>query len=415
LLVQHACISVHLTVDTDEEKTKILSLEVDLKPIELVYRERTFSQLSALAGKLGDNKPRKQSNTLTEEENNGQGKMVVCSALCTISSIAVSVPVVLEDDISRLFTRCGYYSDGSSSSHPALGFVFDNVSLEYKQRESNTTAETASSFPTTTLDIHSFVMFVSAPEHTNSPIRRRSRVFDIFAATGRLEVDPFIPITIAYKGETKGSNVARDAFPSVPAFSSFKARQEDEDEDDAIDRILSEKLNGGVNVDSRRALRAQDPQGNMLSEAEKCDAVIMVHVPDIMLDLSKEELQVLLEITKCISSATASSDTADNVERRNSPTTTTPPLAISIACDSFCLSLLNTMELGGRRTRSAHLLRLDKCRVYTVRGGPNGDFLRSLCHEVTLFEGKSLSTLFWKCRFFKLLMVLVFFLSNPYS
>lgn len=372
-------------MDTDQEETHFLSFEINVKPIALIYRERTLSHLTNIAAKLrcGEaERPRKNTSNPAGHPKD-DGGMVLRSVLCAIESVTVVCPVLLEDDISQLFTRCGgRYADGRSLAQPALGFVFDALSLEHKQCEADTSDGTSgSAMPITSMDIHSFLVFASSPEHTSTPSRRKSLIFDIFAA-GRLEIEPYIPITIAYKRNAKertgDTSVAKETFPCVPAFSSFKARQEDEDDDDAIDRVLSEKLKN-VNVNSRRALRAQDPQGKMLAETENCDAVVLVHIPELVLDLSKQELTVLLKMIDCLVST----------KTRSEPPASSPAsqLAISVACDSVSLSLLQREDHFERATWSSQLLRLDKCRAYSLCGNA-GKVHRFLSHEATLFEGK---------------------------
>lgn len=377
---------MHLAVDTDREETQSLSVEISLKPVELLYRARTFSNFSSAVEKLGGSQSPKRQSALDDPSDKASKIVVVRSALCSVSSIRVSAPVTTKDDTSPLFKRCAHYADGCSLARPAVGFVLHNLSLEHKKSDEVTPDEKKSdgSMPTTSLEIHSFFVFASSPDDTSATMRRQTRVVDICAATGRLEVDPFIPIAIAYKKNMHGNGtcVAKDTFPSVPAFSSFKARQEDEDDDDAIDRVLSEKL-GNVSINSRRALRAQDPQGRMLLEVEKCDAVLMVHIPEVVVDVTKEELCMFLGMVNCVLPQKSSSGVGE------SRSTGTSLVAVSVACDSVSFALVGDQEDQRRGGRDSQLLKLDKCRAYSVLGGVSGGVHRFLSHEMTFYEGKS--------------------------
>lgn len=293
-----------------------------------------------------------------------------------------------ESDFSALYRRCGQSVEASNSSRSALGIVLDKLSFEHRRalddkQEDGVTV--SSNF--TCLECHNFLVFASSPDFRCAPLARKMYRMDIFAATGRFEVDPYIPIAIEYRqslgGEQK-ENCVKKTFPVVPPFSSFKARQEDEDEDKEIDRILSEKLHD-VNVDSRRDLRAKDPQSTMLTEASNSDAVIVCHIPEVVGDLSRDELISFLDLLKCIFPGTPASRPT---EAPSSP----PSIALSIACDTLSLAVHNQRASSPHHYEASswnsHVLMLERCRAHTASSGTSVKYLRFLSHETSLFESK---------------------------
>lgn len=387
VLLQPASISVQICVETAPQGSKQCDLELSLKPIEIVYRHRTVSNIASLVTMLGQVEEGAATNP-EKEEVQDDNNIQIRSASGSLSSLTLTVPVLQERDFSGLYRRCGHYVRTCSTNRSAVGLVLDQLSFEHKRQEEETDSGTET---TTSVDCHNAVIFASTPDSPGSPLERRSRRLDIFAATGRFEVDPFIPIAVEYRQNIRRdgeSNFSREAFPEVPAFSSFKARQEDEEEDDEIDRILSEKLNN-VSVDGRRALRAQDPQSKMLSEAGSCESVIMIHIPEIAADLSKDELVGFLEMIECCTPRKEDRKSAASPSTPGSCTSRSRSVAISVACDALSMSIHNN-ETGPSGTMwHSHLLRLDRFRAYTITGGTFTKLFRVLSHETTFFEGKS--------------------------
>lgn len=389
---------MHLSIDSEVEgDRRCCDFELGVKPIELVYRHGTIAHITALAATLGDkggNNSESSGRTLhmkdsvVSNDSQDNNQLRVNSALCTVGSLTVSFPVFEQRDFSPLYTRCGYKIGECHANQSALGLTLDHLTVEHRRRGGKTGESSAEPEMTTSLECHSVICFASSPEKYGSLAGRTSQRIDIVTATGRCEVDPCIPIAVEYRrnlrGETDVANFGTETFPTVPAFTSFKARQEDEDEDAEIDRILSQKLRD-VNVDSRRALRAKDPQSEMLEEAGNCDAVIMVHIPGVLADVSREELETLLDMMHCILPTKQNSPESSKV----SPASPSPSLSISLACDSIALSFHN-LELSQEKRWNSHHLRFDRCRAHTISGGSSMKFIRFLSHETTLYESKSL-------------------------
>jgi hypothetical protein len=384
IVVQPACISFQLNADFADAGTRRVDFELSLMPIELSYRERTLSNLICLGTALGD------SNNHGSKESAGdntqdQKQLVYLSALCTLSSLTVMIPALREHCFSRLYARCGQSSSADSSTNSAIVFVFEEVTLEHKNVDREAGAGAGS---WCTLECKNFLVFASSPQYPIASVGR-SRRLDILAATGRFEVEPPIPIALecrsnsSPKGLDKGTSAAKAMFPTVPPFSSFKARQEDEDEDEETDRILSGNF-CNVNLETTPSLRSgKDPQSEMISESENASALVQIHIPEIVVDLSREELQELLELVSCCVPPTGNSEIAEQ-----SGSSSLSSISISLACDSILCSMVNEREINGSAMWSSDLVKLDRCRAHTTVGGGRAQFLRLLSHETTLFHCK---------------------------
>ncbi|CAB9499302.1 Autophagy-related protein 2 [Seminavis robusta] len=385
-IVQPACISFQLDVDTDPSGNKVHNLELNLMPIEMTYRHRTVSNITALISSLGNSSRKNNNQQLNPTEQTNSSAV---TALCTISSLTLTIPALCESDFSPLYARCGHYSVGSASTCSAIGFVIEDITLEHESGDNTADKDGAAADPCTSLECQSILVFASTPESPGVPVGRNNRV-DIFAAFGRFEVEPHIPIVLQYrqvndtKEASERSNAVKAMFPTVPLFSSFKARQEDEDEDEAIDQILSNQLRN-VDVDSRQTLRAKDPQDEMISEAEKAVALVKIHIPEIVLDLSRDELCAVQNLLSCCfpSTMNESSGDHDSAEEHSSSSLS---IAVSVACDSISCSLVDRGTSGGTEEWRSHLLKLDRCRAHVTTGDGTTQCLRVLSHETTMFE-----------------------------
>ena len=81
-----------------------MDLELTLKPIEVVFRANTFSHLNCLASKLAREKHENaMDNSVDSLEKSGHAGFI--SAVCTISSLTVTLPVGEEHDLSPLYSR----------------------------------------------------------------------------------------------------------------------------------------------------------------------------------------------------------------------------------------------------------------------------------------------------------------------
>jgi hypothetical protein len=217
---------------------------------------------------------------------------------------------------------------------------------------------------------------------------------DIIVARGRMEVNPYFPISISINFKSQGKperNYGRESFPVTPTISSFKARQEDEDDELKIDRVLFSKLHD-VEADSRKELRGTDPQSTMISNAEKCEIIVAVNIPELLGDFSAKELEVLLRMVNATTSTVQTSpiETSDETDASE-------PLCISFNCDQVSLllhsdTMSNNPESDVEQETSqvhTYVLVMDQFKGHTVVTGAKAHHIRVLCHEPCFYEGNA--------------------------
>ena len=405
LLAQSSCISIHASTTRAPRGKKHSDLEVNLKPCEIMYRHGTVSNIGRLLDTLreqveiaGNQSHKQQADVTGRIEGNTK------SFRCNLATLTFAFPLPRDIDCSILYQR--YYQvvgDTNNATAPALGITFENLVIEQRTSECRNEVGNDSTLDyIASLECYNILVFVSSPDGMHSNLGRTMRRLDIFAVAGRLEVDPYIPIALEYRlnsTATDGENFGKKSFPVVPPFSSFKARQEDEDEDDEIDRVLSEKLHD-ISVDTRKALRAKDPQSSILAEVAAADAVLNVHIPEIIMDVSSKELKGFLNILKSVIPSDGGSSPKSTTQQPPSSKDHVPSIAVSVACDTIAVSLHHKNEQEAASDWMSHVLRLDRCRLHTISGGQSMKYVRFLSHETTLYQGKRKLLLLLACGSF---------------
>jgi hypothetical protein len=384
ILLEAPCLSVHAKVDNEGE-CRTSDVEVTLESFELTYRQAAMSNLSQLLNSMktsGEFHPKQaelDGKSQTPSKNN-----VKFLAFC--DSISVTVPLPREKDWGSLYNRCGYDAAGSTTTRSSLGIFFDQVTLELNGEDSLEES--------TSLSCHHALVFASSPYGKHN-LERKLQHFDVIAMSGLTDVHPVIPVSVKlYRNKKEGgdgiNNHGAACFPVVPSLSSFKARQEDEDEDNRIDRVLSSKLHDlGMGV--RKGLRADDPQSAMISEASESDTVLDIHIPEIIGDLSSNELVALSEMLECL---LENSVPASNTSRCSTePPASTHRVGLSLNCNSVSLAVHGSLpqpatDLYGCNSTSSYMIKLDRLKTHTLLEETGLRHVRILAHELDFFESK---------------------------
>lgn len=385
ILLEAPCLSVHAKVENEGE-CRTSDVELTLESFELTYRQAAISNLSQLlnsmkdSGELHPKEAELDGKSQTPSKNN-----VKLLAFC--DSISVNVPLPREKDWGSLFDRCGYDAAGSTTTRSSLGIFFGQVTLELNDEDS--LQESIS------LSCHYALVFASSPYEKHN-LERKLQHFDIISISGLTDVHPVIPVSVKVyrnkKDDDNGvSNHGTACFPVVPSLSSFKARQEDEDEDNRIDRVLSSKLHDlGVGV--RKGLRADDPQSAMISEASESDIVLEIHIPEIIGDLSSNELAALSEMLECLRENLV---LASNTSRCSTELpASTHRVGLSLNCNYVSLAVHGSLPQptsnldGCNSTSFSYMIKLDRLKTHTLLEETGLRHLRVLAHELDLFESK---------------------------
>jgi hypothetical protein len=377
-----------MTVKTANVADKeTISIEVMLEPFEVTYRKEVIDKLAAML----ENKALESRDFDDDPVSAADNIPRSLDLQISCPSLAVLLPVTVEKDWERLYQRCGYTTEGTPSRKSVLGFTLERVDLELHQHHQGDIQTDVSVL------CHNVIAFASSPKNNSNVFDQRTERFDIMALCGRTEIDPCIPISVRYvefsaERQIPGAgqsdtDLAIQSFPVVPSLSSFKARQ-DEDDDMHIDR--NESLSAiRAKLKTQKESRHADPQASMLSEVAQCQAVITIHIPEILGDMSSREMLVLMEM---IDALDANRDSSINV--RPTRSRQARRTAISIHCDFMSLALHgDSIALVGNEIMSPEtssifslLIKMDEFKGHILAEGTKLCQSRVLAHEVDVFE-----------------------------
>jgi hypothetical protein len=379
---------ISMTVKTANVADKeTISIDVMLEPFEVTYRKEVIDKLAAMLESKAYESRDFEDDPITSTDNMPRSLHIQISC----PSLAVLLPVTVEKDWERLYHRCGYTTEGTPSRKSVLGLALERVDLELHQHHRGDVQTDVSVL------CHNVIAFASSPKNKSNVFDQRTERFDIMALCGRTEIDPCIPVSVRYvefsaerqipgHGQSD-TDVAVQSFPVVPSLSSFKARQ-DEDDDVHIDR--NESLSATrAKLKTQKDSRHADPQASMLSEVAQCQAVITIHIPEILGDLSSTEMLVLMEMIDALDVNRGSSI---NVRPTRSPQARRT--AISVHCDFMSLAVHgdSTAPVGDERKSPATnsifslLIKMDEFKGHILAEGTNLRQSRVLAHEVDVFE-----------------------------
>lgn len=396
LLVQAPCISLSVKLDNGG-KTDSIDVELTLEPLEVSYQSAAFSKLALLL--QTDARDSWETETTSGSQDMAELRTKTISVFASCASVAVSLPVSVGTDWGRqLFERSGYTAESTLTRKSALGLMFERVAFDLLQDGKGDAAEMSSEL---SVSCHNIFAYASSPVSQCSVFDQRIERFDIFAFCGRTEVDPCIPMSVRVIRCTRdgssdkddGDGLAVKSFPKVPPISSFKARQEDEDDDNRIDRVLSSSA-AEFNVNSRKELRSSDPQSVMLSDVSTSDVVVSIHIPEIIGDLTTTELSVLKSMASSLNpefdrSRGVKTEAEDNL-------TPLKRIALSINCDFLSLAVHGDVEPSSSSNENgvaasnsfSFMVKMDQFQGHVLADGPALRHARLLSHEVDFFESK---------------------------
>jgi hypothetical protein len=384
-------ISLHVNSRKNSKHSTSVSCDLTLSPVELVYRHRTVSNMMELVKRCREIDDRSGQSYAIDTSVEKIRHELSFSGSC--ASVLVSLPLLWHVDTDSLFLRRGQVYD-EHVSQPSLGLRIEHISIEWDDVPSNRTDEMVVADAGLKLSCHQLLFFASSPVGEWPVVRGKIQRTDIIVARGRMEVNPYFPISISVNFKSQGKperNYGRESFPVTPTISSFKARQEDEDDELKIDRVLFSKLQD-VEADSRKELRGTDPQSTMISNAEKCEIIVAVNIPELLGDFSAKELEVLLRMVNATTSTVQTSpiETSDETDASE-------PLCISFNCDQVSLLLHSDIMSNNpesdveQETSQVHsyVLVMDQFKGHTVVTGAKAQHVRVLCHEPCFYEGNA--------------------------
>ncbi|KAL3925125.1 MAG: hypothetical protein SGILL_000613 [Bacillariaceae sp.] len=396
LLSEAPCINVHWKQTKSRD-----TINVTLMPLELVCCYQTVSSMARLQSNFVENSPRRhiRQQPSNAEATGRKQEPREMDVSCMCHSITLSIPLVRRVDTCALFERSGVVVPNAEVGGSSICVLLENVALELKSKN-DLDLQPGESSLAGTFSFHHFLVFAVSPERDSIGFGTRMLRKDVMTLNGRLEVNPRIPVSIAFVQVVPNgteTNPGRDSFPIVPAISSFKARQEDDDASDATDpgTIVVPKANE-AEADSRKSLRASDPQISMLTGAEKSNFVVTIHVPEVFADLTMTELGILLQMMEAAKPPTNGSiqPTKRDTERTSPPSSKAS--SIAFMCESITLALREDAPFAGsgrdcsRAGRSsetfAFILAANQIKSHALFNESNMQHFRIMCHDPCLYS-----------------------------
>jgi hypothetical protein len=380
LLLQSPCLSLNIahrctgTVSTE--------VEIELDPIEFTCRFSTMKLLALFCKELAENIEKSDEETDVVESPNKESKTGLLKFSTVCPSWTILFPVVSDGGWSRLHKRCGFSCGLTQSSRSALVVNVEDLVVDVITKKVPSDVEAS-------LTIRNIYVFAVSPE-LKSILEKKALRFDILALCGRSEVETCMSISIRAlqprneRDKLSGTHSDDAPFPKVLPISTFKARQEDEDEDNRVDRILCSKMRE-IAVGTRKQLRGTEPQEAMLESASKSDIIVSIGIPEIFCDLTIEEAVLLHKmVLGLLSSWNESPGNEAAVENES----VGKRVSVAFGCDSVSLAIHEDTLIDPNQRPCSFVVKADKLKSHVLTNAGRLEHVRFLVHDFHFCEGK---------------------------
>ena len=362
------------------ERAGATSVECTLRPLELSIRQRSLCNLLLFERRISESQAESYSHTATAEMPMWSTNKEQIVVVCQCPSVVVSVPLLGRAVTEPLFNRCGETILDAAVKDPCISILLDTLELRWN---TNDPADFSTGIQSSArLTAWHVLLSASTPIGDNTSIGYPTRRMDLMLMNARTEIEPCIPISLEFKKVSPPTKDGRDSFPLVPMISSFKARQNDEDGefDQLVDSIFD-----STEPNSNLKHNATDPQIGMFSAAEESNAIVSLRTPDIIVDITDEELMIfkdMLDRVTLVGSAREESQQGGDL--------TTISLSFRIDQISFSLKQDFCIDAIKRdvypRDKLSFLFIVDVCRVHLLFLGSNIRQMRVLFHDTTFYS-----------------------------
>jgi len=380
LLMTSPCISVEIQSAENPRKSQII---VNVEPMQLSCHPATLSNLSLFAEAV--TKPVGLSSDLNErsaESSAADDIQASFSISLSCPSIDLLLPLASEQRLHVLFERCGYVEKTSISPlcSASLGVHAESLQVTLDTRGDKNSEKVAS------VSCKHSIIYIIAPSLKKLRIPQ-SQVVDLLClseSSSPLSLEICIEKHIA-PGE---ANHAVREFPLAPTIASFKARQEDEDEENQIDRVLLSKMRE-MGMAAKRELRGNDPQREMLQNCQMCETSIVISIPHVFSDLTVDECSALVGAIVPLKQP-AKQPVADRESNRGGDTVN---ISISVTVEHVSLGIHHRKGVAGYNSETYHsfVLKMRRFRIHTVLRSYGPRHLRCSMQELDFLESQDVA------------------------
>jgi hypothetical protein len=379
LLIEAPCVTISFKVDRKETKD-LMNVEVVMEPLEIAYRIATISRLCQLL------RTDVQQNPPVIDAIKPKHKTVSLTATC--SSVTVLHPWESHLASTNLYQRTGYSAECMLGRDPAVGCCFERLYFELNHMDDIEIQSEIS------ISCCNMVTFVSCPTTRHNAFDYAINRLDFLSVSCQTEADSCVTIALNFTSLVArdiscdnghcNKTLAQSLFPTAPSLSSFKNRQDDEDDNMAT--VKPSNIKGDY-----RNWNSGDPEAVMLSDASICDVVVSINIREIFMDLSVKELKALHEMVSCLKTEEAS---PSSLQATSDKLVMSKQVAYSVFCDRFSLSLqidrdtsIVTFE-DNMVQCSTFLLTMEQCKGYGIAVGPSPKHLRCSVYDFDFLESK---------------------------
>ena len=371
-----------LRLNVAREMAGSRSVECTLGPVVLSARQRSLGNLLLFTRRIFESEAQSNSRTAPADVSHWSTTKERITVVCRCPSLVVSLPLLGRSRMAPLFDRCGETILGEPVKDPCLSLLLDTLELRWNTND--LADDSRGILSSTRLTAWHVLLFASAPIGDEVSIGYPTRRVDLMLLNARTEIEPCIPISLEFKIVSPPTKDGRESFPLVPMISSFKARQNDED--GKIDQFM-DSIFDSTEQDSNLKHNANVSQIGMFSAAEESNVIVSLRTPEIIIDITDEELVILNDVLDHVTLIGIARDESQQ-DRIGDMTT----VSLSFRIDQISVSLKPVFSIddsqreGYPNCKSSFLFVFDTFQAHCLFFGSSIRQMRVLLHDTTFYS-----------------------------
>ena len=315
------------------------AVDISMQNLELYYRKDVFLCLNGAFGTINETPPCSEQNVPTNNSDIVESKL---SITCSCPEMTLLFPFTETNGAAKarigLFLRNGVVTTLPSSS---IGFSFESIFVELK----------GNMMEDFKISCQSGCFFI---------VTKNDNRLDLAAFSSEPEVESKSEVVM----QRFPGNRVTAAFPIIPPLQ--KVCEQD-----------------GANS----AIRAKDPQADMIKEVLRCQSTIQMHIPSCVVDMTLQERQYIQSV---LADIFKSHDKQHNDSENGTKKIVNEHMsAIALTCDQFVILLHEGDTSPENEASTSFAFVSDGLQLHSVLSSLAGmSQMRVVSRDVTLYEGK---------------------------
>jgi hypothetical protein len=394
-------VSIHFDSGKYNGETYLHSdVRIAVEPFTFLYRQLALSKMASGLERITKNKRSETHDFQSHTTSSTADSMHFnCQIFCVYVLLIIPFNISVDDEspwttkLPLLFERSGYNMNPCPILNgPAMTVELTNFGVKYGEKsnlDDNVDYEEdfrlALTFQNTIIAIVSPVFMWENKSVQDECIHK----LDLIAIESEDTIDPNALVRIEFsqssirEAEFCGQSKARFLFPIVQPLALVKASQQF---DDCAECDETSSKPEHKSAKSRQSLRGSDPQKAVLNEISDCKSILSVHIPSMALDLSTVEIDVLSEILASYKAKGSTEPERNNISQNQEQVSSK---SLSLQCNQLSVSIHYISDDDSCSTKNLnHLLIIDDFKCFFLQQQQALRSLRTLCEDITLFEGK---------------------------